>query len=152
MKTNLIQMFNYLSENNVNYCENNHICRHWRLKNIKNKDEIIKNIFMFLGCDSLRTKYFCIRKRNKDDCPYENCVNPDCYKIVLNNNIKKDTSAILSSEDIKEIAEEIILEDYYRLGEKEFLEQYNANQPDFLKITAQQLKVVINYKKENIDD
>ena len=84
--------------------------------------------------------------RRKRACPHSNCVCPDCYTVTFKTRSKLDPKSVtLSREEIIELAEEIDYARCIRVGEKTYLSEFNEGVPDFLKITAKQLRDAVVY-------
>lgn len=150
---NLKNLFNYLDNQGISYLENGKVSPHWILPEGKlyKKKEILTSIFLCLDKPELRYSYFYVQKNKKTHCGNERCVHPDCHCVSMSHRTKTVDNGF-SSEDIVETSQEIDLETYYKLGKNKFLETYNENQPDFLKLTAKQLDLVIKYMENKNND
>lgn len=149
----LNKLFDYLKQNNINVIDDDgNLKKHWIMpESLKyKKKEILKEIFLCLDRQEVRTSYFTIQKNKKIVCPYEFCVNPDCHNIVLNK--RNFLKSSLSVEDLMEISEEIDIDLYYKLGHSKFLKNYNDSVPDFLKLNSSDLKLVVKYMENKNND
>lgn len=151
---NLSKLFKYLDSLGVTYLETwGEVKQHWILPdNLKRrKAEILRNVFSYLGKSEVRYSHYVIKRNRKVYCGNTNCIHPDCHKIVFTGvEIKNDTfEEVFTEEDVMDYAQEINLDDYYRMGKKLFLEKFNETQPEFLKINEKKLDIIINYMEDN---
>ncbi len=141
---NLSKMFSLLNRHNV-ICFNkkNELSRHWIYQNCNSieRNKFVRELLSCLDVQSVRYDGSCLKKK----CNIDRCVNPDCYEVCFR---KKDSiSNSFSYEDMLDLAEMIDLEKICQIGEKKYLEIFNNEQPDFLKITMKDLKKTIEFVK-----
>lgn len=108
----------------------------------KERQSVVKKIFSCLGdtrCDD--ENLYLIKKRC---CLVKNCVAPCCYEFRIKGNLKE---SLLTKEDIEEMSEDIDLHRIEQIGFEKYLEEYNKDQVDILKISLQELKLIYNYAK-----
>lgn len=108
------------------------------------KYEIVQRLREALG--DLKAKNQAFRLKKLPRCQFDNCVSPQCYELILKDKIP---GSMLSKEDIIEIAEEMDLNKIETIGPMAYLEEYNKLQPDFLKLSPSDFRVVYAYMKGN---
>ena len=111
-------------------------------EDVKNKNGVVRDLFLALGDIRAENSNFRIQKLPR--CNFPNCVSPQCHTFILKN-AKPDSS--LSKEDIEEIAKEIDLDEVEKMGQIEYLKQYNESLPEFLRISKEDFKTVYLYLK-----
>lgn len=136
---NIKEYHNLLREYNIE--ENN---GHLLVKDTTNEERraIVRNLFSVLG--DLRAENKNFRLRKFPTCQFHNCVSPQCYYFSLKADIEH---SILSKEDIIDIAEEMDLLRIEEIGPVDYLKEYNATQPDILKISEQDFRTIYAYMK-----
>ena len=111
-------------------------------EDVKNKKQIIRDLFLSLG--DLRAENPNFRLQKTTRCSFPNCVSPQCHNFILKSAI---VNSALSTEDIEEIAKEMDLDEIEQLGCKEYLKKYNESLPEFLKISMGDFKTIYTYMK-----
>lgn len=112
------------------------------------KKNFIERVFKMLGADKTDFTYFYPRKLKC--CSNDRCVNPDCYYFVKKYVAKGTGKGYdMSSQDLEELAEEVDLDEYYKLGSEKYLEEFNSKMPEFLRINEKQLDLVVEWKGKN---
>lgn len=136
---NIKEYHNLLREYNIE--ENN---GHLLLKNARKQKstEIVRKLFLALGDLRAENKNFSLRKTQI--CQFSNCVSPQCYRFNLKPTFEH---SILSREDVMEIAEDMDLFRIEEIGPVAYLKEYNATQPDILKISEQDFRTIYAYMK-----
>lgn len=74
------------------------------------------------------------------NCGEKNCVNPNHFSFSLNPLGQKLN---MQKDDLLDLLDIVDLNRVLEIGEKNYLEEFNANQPDFLKISLEQLHYVV---------
>lgn len=105
---------------------------------------VVKKIFESLGETRVENDKFFMQK--KKTCLFDNCVAPCCYDFKLKHSLGE---TLLSKDDIEEIAQEIDVDRIKCIGFEKYLEEYNKDQIEILKITMEELKLVYEYAKGN---
>lgn len=143
---NLKRFEAFAKQNNIEFFdkETGSFKDHWFMPTLKKKDEkyVPALICRFFGV-STDAGLFELQKNKA--CPYENCVNPACFDLKVKRNEKKSIMTKFTKEDLIEVAESVDLEELKRVGVNAYLEIFNADLPDILKITKRQLLQAINY-------
>lgn len=111
-------------------------------EDVKNKKQIIRDLFLALGDIRAENPNFRLQKTTR--CDFPNCVSPQCHNFILKSAV---VNSSLSREDIEEIAKEIDLDEVERVGQIEYLKKYNESLPEFLKISMEDFKTVYLYMK-----
>lgn len=111
--------------------------KHWRTGKTRNEArEIVRNM--------LDVNTSGLQLRHKLDCPYKDCVNPSCYELKFT----RKNSSFYDEEDFFAAVESVDYEDCLRLGIKKYLEKYNSDKIDLLKLNLKQLCEIMAYKSE----
>lgn len=143
---NLKRFETFAKQNDIEFFdkESGSFKEHWIMPMLKKKDEnyVPALICRFFGV-STDASLFELQKNKA--CPYENCVNPACFDLKVKRNEKKSIMTKFTKEDLIEVAESVDLEELKRVGVNAYLEIFNADLPDILKITKRQLLQAVNY-------
>lgn len=111
--------------------------KHWCTGKTRNEArEIVRNM--------LDVNTSGLQLRHKLDCPYKDCVNPNCYELKFT----RKTSSFYDEEDFFAAVESVDYEDCLRLGIKKYLEKYNSDKIDLLKLNLKQLCEIMAFKSE----
>lgn len=118
---------------------------HW-IPNRKAPKGLVRRLYSGLKGEQYRHKFYKLIKM----CHEDRCVCPDCYKVIPS--FGKNTFDV---QEIKEIAEQIDLSDFYIIGAKKYLAKYNEDKIEFLQISKDQLYAAVfvlenGYGKEEI--
>lgn len=153
--TNVKDLFKILRDYNVTYTDGEGLLNHWTIEveDRKLRQRILRDIFICLGHNEVRYKYYFVEKNKNTFCSDPKCVHPDCHKISLRKSKGKENVMVdnMTVEDIIEIAEEIDIEEFYNLGAKVYLKTFNETQPDFLKINEKQLLAAVKHVESKND-
>lgn len=84
-----------------------------------------------------------VQIKRKFTCPHKDCINPDCYELKHH----QRTSAFLDEDDFLDAFESVDYEDCLSMGMKKYLEKYNSDKIDLLKLNMRQLSEIISLKK-----
>lgn len=109
-------------------------CPHWTVKSYR-REALLEMMYHLRGInkDALPVRF-------RRFCDNPDCINPWHYHIYYD---KK-----MDMEDLKEIAEELDIQDVEKMGINKYLEYYNSRQvSDFLKISRETLIKAVQYKK-----
>lgn len=153
-ETHIVSLFRHLEDSGVKFKdEHGQLLEHWICPSdwgsIKKKN-FVERIFKMLGADKIDFKYFYPRKLKS--CQHKYCINPDCYYFSKKYVAKATGKGYdMKTQDLEELAEDIDLEEYYKVGAKKYLEEFNASMPEFLRITEKQLELVIDWKGKTND-
>jgi len=113
---------------------------------LRKKRAFLVEVFSYLGVSKYTLDYFYPKRLCC--CHDERCVNPDCFALSKKKRIAGEGSnGVMSAQDLEELADEIDMDEWRRLGTKNYLEQYNMMVPPFLRITEATLKKAIEWKK-----
>lgn len=111
---------------------------HWCCgENSKNTRSILRKIIEY-NTSGLQLKH-------KHSCPHSDCINPDCYELKY----CRKSSAFMDEEDFLGVVESVDYDECLSMGMKKYLEKYNSDKIDLLKITMRQLREVISYLANN---
>lgn len=115
---------------------------HW-IPKCKPPRDLVRRLYGEFKGKQYLNKIYKIKKI----CDVDGCVCPDCYKAAL---------AIGNWEfkllEIKELAKDIDLGEFYLMGDKKYLEHYNKDKIDFLKISMDMLYAVVFLKENDFDN
>lgn len=116
--------------------------KHW-IPNRKPSRDLVRTLYADFKGWQYSSKFYKLKKL----CDVDGCVCPDCYKATL---------AIGNWEfkliEVKELAKEIDLGEFYLMGDKKYLEHYNKDKIDFLKISMDMLYAAVFIKENNFDN
>lgn len=104
--------------------------------------DITRRLFAILG--DVRAENSDYRLVKSATCQFSNCVSPQCYRFDLKPSLNK---SMLSKEDIIEVAEDMDLKRIEEIGAVAYLKEYNATQPDILKISEKDFRTIYAYMK-----
>ena len=83
------------------------------------------------------------RLKKKKQCPHINCVSPSCYEFDYNSS----RTRLISEEDVQMVAAEISLADVEKVGDLEYLKQYNSTHDSIFRLTPNDFKIIMAYKR-----
>lgn len=110
--------------------------------------KIVKKLFSALDDPRAENPNFRLYK-SRGFCGYPQCVSPQCFFFRLNPSILNTT---LDREDIIDIAQDMDLERIQLIGAKKYLEEYNSTQPDILKLSPADFKLILTYMMKGNKD
>lgn len=110
--------------------------------------KVVKELFSALDDSRAENPNFRLYK-SKGFCGYSECVSPQCFFFRLNPSIINTT---LDREDIIDIAQDMDLERIQLIGAKKYLEEYNSTQPDILKLSPADFKLILTYMTKGNGD
>lgn len=110
--------------------------------------KVVKKLFSALDDPRAENPNFRLYKL-KGFCGYAECVSPQCFFFRLNPSILNTT---LDKEDIIDIAQDMDLERIQLIGAKKYLEEYNSTQPDILKLSPADFKLILTYMMKGNGD
>ena len=105
------------------------------------KKRLIEKIYMMLGVGPLRMNYYYPKKR--PSCEHEWCVNPKCYSLAE----KRGGKGNRVDQDLVELAEELDLAEWKRLGTEAYFEQFNEQQPPCFRVDENTFRKALDWKK-----
>lgn len=148
---NINALFKRLDEEGIQYMDwdkravkNHWLCpEHWGKKKRKT---IILDICSLLGMSKWTLAYFYPKKLTC--CHEERCVNPACFALAKKTKARgKGFGDSMSQQDVEELAEELDMEEWRRIGTKAYLEQYNMGLPPFLRVSERNFEKAIEWLK-----
>lgn len=143
---NLIELSKYLSRNNVDWITKKGIIKkHWIVPPEKQYLRTLRKVFRLLYGD-VDQSLMRFKKKALSDCSSNRCVCPTCFNITPINK-RKLTNFEFTKEDIIELAEDIDLDEMKRIGKLRYFEEFNAEQPEVLKVTLHQFNQAVYYKE-----
>jgi len=110
--------------------------------------KIVKKLFSALDDPRAENPNFRLYKL-RGFCSHPRCVSPQCFFFRLNPSIQDTT---LDREDIIDIAQDMDLERIQLIGAKKYLEEYNSTQPDILKLSQADFKLILAYMMKGNKD
>lgn len=149
MRTSLWGLGQFLKSKNIDFLDGNGgFKEHWVYDEgcSRTRLKVVKSIFAYLGQSLQDSKYISIRK--KKTCKVEKCVCPDCYTFIKKGNVTKGNGCRLGEQDLEELCEEINVDRCEEIGLDKYLDEFNEQQPSFLKIGMEELKAAIFYLKK----
>ena len=151
MIANIKGLFKMLEEEGVDFFDysKNELKDHWLCPEDwgKHKKRImLLKVCSMVGITSGTLDYFYPKKLTC--CHNKRCINPSCFFLAKKKKINESLSGCsMSAQDMEELAEEIDMDEWRRLGPKNYLEQFNMQMPPFLRISERTLERVIEWKK-----
>lgn len=147
-RIDLKRLFEMLREEGIDFFDNETGLpkEHWLCPkgySAYRRRNLIKKIFSTLGISGLFLNYCYPRKQYF--CQHSDCVNPACFSLAKRKGNKNID--MMDETDIEELAEELNLDEWKRLGTKEYFNYYNSQQPDFLKVTEEKFIRALVWKK-----
>lgn len=148
---NLNKLFKILEEEHIEFFDydKKEFKQHWLCPENwgdRKKRNILLQICSCLGITNWTLDYFYPKRLSC--CRNARCINPNCFFLAKKRKINDNLCGCsMSAQDMEELAEEIDMDEWRRLGTKDYLEQYNMCLPPFLRITQKTLERVIEWKK-----
>lgn len=141
----LTALSKYLTSNKIDWMTSKGIVKkHWIVPPEKQYLRVLKHVFDILKLDVDKE---LMRFKKKDSCPSNRCVCPNCFNIIPINRRKNIKNFDFTKEDIIELAEDIDLDEMNRIGKLKYFEEFNADQPEILRVTLHQFNQAVFYKE-----
>lgn len=150
---NINNLFKRLKEEGIDFfdCEKCEPKEHWLCPEdwgARKKRSMLLEICHKLGINSIALDYFYPKRLSY--CHNKRCLNPACFTLSRKTKVKGESGgSTLSQQDIEELAEQIDLTEWTRMGTRNYLEQFNMFLPPFLRITERTLEKAIEWKKRS---
>ena len=148
---NIKMLFNRLDSEGVEYIDwdKHQIKNHWLCPENwgkKKRKSMVLDICRLLGVSRWTLTYFYPKRLSC--CREDRCMNPACFALAKKTKTRgKGFVDSMSQQDIEELAEELDMSEWRRLGTKDYLEQYNMGLPPFLRVSERNFEKAIEWLK-----